>query len=147
MLCIKVGTRKTTAPPNPMTDPSMMTEMVKGNMTSMVPMMVVGGWINWHFSGFVTTKVIFFKLIFQKTSRLIVSIKVWLFGWLFGWLIDCFVDCIIKKLISSLTFWFIDWLVGYKIGFYLIWQRYWSKLLNWLVDCWQIELIGWCRLH
>ena len=35
----------------------MMTEMVKGNMTSMVPMMVVGGWINWHFSGFVTTKV------------------------------------------------------------------------------------------
>ena len=48
-----------------MTDPSMMTEMVKGNMTSMVPMMVVGGWINWHFSGFVTTKV-FFKISKKK---------------------------------------------------------------------------------
>jgi hypothetical protein len=34
-------------------DPAMM----ERNMTSMVPMMVVGGCINWHFSGFVTTKV------------------------------------------------------------------------------------------
>jgi hypothetical protein len=72
---LKVGTRKTTAPPNPMTDPSMMTEMVKGNMTSMVPMMVVGGWINWHFSGFVTTKVPFpltlrFKPMLQRGIEL-----------------------------------------------------------------------------
>jgi len=72
---LKVGSRKTVAPPNPMTDPSMMTEMVKGNMTSMVPMMVVGGWINWHFSGFVTTKVPFpltlrFKPMLQRGIEL-----------------------------------------------------------------------------
>ena len=43
---LKAGTQRQTAPPNPMTDPSMMTEMLKGNLTSMVPMVVVGGWIN-----------------------------------------------------------------------------------------------------
>ena len=43
---------------------SMMTEMLKVNLTSVVPMVVVGGWINLYFSGFVTTKVmILFILI------------------------------------------------------------------------------------
>lgn len=37
-------------------DTSMLTDMMKGNLTNVLPMILIGGWINWAFSGFVISE-------------------------------------------------------------------------------------------
>lgn len=55
-------------PPNPMGDPAQMDVMMEGmkkNMAMMVPQMVMMGWVNYFFSGFIlsTLSVAFYLLM------------------------------------------------------------------------------------
>lgn len=66
----------------PMNDPKVMADMLKGNFLNMIPMVVIGGWINWAYAGFLCTKVPFpltfrFKPMLQKDVNLVTLDASW----------------------------------------------------------------------
>lgn len=77
--------KRTARAPNPMSDPNMVTEMLKGNVTNVLPMLVIGGWINWTFSGFVCSKGMPNKITDKMNF---ISIESYCFG-------SFFTDCVV----------------------------------------------------
>lgn len=53
-------------------DPSMMAEMMKGNVTNVLPTIVIGGWITWAFSGFLTSLSNFLTNVVSPNNQLLI---------------------------------------------------------------------------
>lgn len=69
--------KETGAPPNPMTDPDMMEGMMDGlkkQLTNMVPQMIIMGWINFFFQGFVVSKLIILYPFLQLSKPFVMHI-------------------------------------------------------------------------
>ena len=92
---LSLGKKRPSQQRNPMTDPSMSTEMLKGQMLNMIPNLVIGYLINMLFSGFLIAKVPFpltfrFKSMLQRGVELPeldpswVSSASWYFLCIFG---------------------------------------------------------------
>ncbi|KAJ9575854.1 hypothetical protein L9F63_007312 [Diploptera punctata] len=67
--------RPTVPTQNAITQPAFFKEMVKGQIANVLPMIIIGGWINFTFSGFVACKIPFpitlqFKDMLQRGIEL-----------------------------------------------------------------------------
>lgn len=74
--------RESFTPPNPMSDPAQMNNMMMGSLSNMLPMMLVGGIINSVFSGFVMIRVPFpltlrYKPMLQRGIQLATLSSSW----------------------------------------------------------------------
>ncbi|XP_014262596.1 ER membrane protein complex subunit 3-like [Cimex lectularius] len=93
--CFKVLSEKPRVQNPMMTDPGAVSDMLKVNLTNALPMLIIGGWINFMFSGFIATRVPFpltlrFKPMLQRGIELMsldpawVSSASWYFLNVFG---------------------------------------------------------------
>ena len=72
-------------------DPSMALDMVKGTFTNVLPMIAIGGWINWTFSGFLASE------LFMDNGWIDIQID-GINGWIDRWMkgrIDIWMDRLI----------------------------------------------------